>query len=149
MCASCERVFINSRKKDHWGCPSCGFVSYGAMWVYGYNSLYTFYRLCLDTIRRKGVRRYEWKIDHPILHHVDSLVTEGAQKFIEIMTGREDKYREWHRQYKARLIEVVKLSEAQAQKCLDARMGEYDYDEEPKEMADSEMSYWDEGCENY
>lgn len=57
VCASCERVFINSKKKDHWGCPSCGFVSYGAVWLYRYNSLYTFYRLCLDTIRGKGVRR--------------------------------------------------------------------------------------------
>lgn len=136
VCASCGRVFINSR----WGCPSCGFASYGAVWTYGYNSLYTFYRLCLDTIRRKGVR--SWKTDHSVLRYIDSFVTEKAQRFVEIMTGKEDKYREWHRRYKARLMEVAKLSEAQAQECLDAGMGEYDYDEEPEEMADSEMSYW-------
>lgn len=53
----------------------------------------------------------------------------------------------WHRRFKARLIEVAGLTNKQAQEYLDAGMGEYDYDEKPEEMADSEMSYWDDDRE--
>ncbi len=56
---------------------------------------------------------------------------------------------EWHRRYKARLIENG-VDEKFAQETLEAGMGGvmegdgYDYDEDPEDMADSEMSYWEE-----
>ena len=54
---------------------------------------------------------------------------------------------EWHRRYKQQIINSSGLSDQEAQDCLDAGMGEYDYNENPEDMALSEMSYWDEGDE--
>ena len=51
----------------------------------------------------------------------------------------------WHRRYKQRLIDAG-VDEKFAQDCLDAGMGEYDYEDHPEDCADSEMSYWDD-CE--
>ena len=53
----------------------------------------------------------------------------------------------WHRRYKVRLIEVAGLTDKQAQEYLDAGMREHDYDEDPKDSADTEMSYWDDDRE--
>ena len=53
------------------------------------------------------------------------------------------KPREWHKRYKQCLINQG-VTKRFAQKCLDAGMGEYDYDDEPEEAAISEMSYWEE-----
>ena len=61
----------------------------------------------------------------------------------ERITAKELKD-EWHRRYKARLMEVASIDEKFAQQCLDAGMGEYDYDDDPEDCADSEMSYWEE-----
>ena len=49
---------------------------------------------------------------------------------------------EWHRKYKARLIDVAKISEDDAKASLEAGMGHYDYDDDPADSADEEMSYW-------
>lgn len=51
---------------------------------------------------------------------------------------------EWHRRYKAELMENPHVDEKFAEKCLQAGMGEYDYDEDPEDCATMEMSYWEE-----
>ena len=57
----------------------------------------------------------------------------------------------WHRRYISRLMGVAGLTLFQAEDCLSAGLGEYDYDDEPEDSADDEMSYWtaDEGETNY
>lgn len=53
----------------------------------------------------------------------------------------------WHKRYKARLIENG-VDEKSAEESLQAGMGSvlegdgYDYDEDPEDSADMEMSYW-------
>jgi len=48
----------------------------------------------------------------------------------------------WHRRYKDRLIQCGGLTEDQAEASLQAGMGEYDYEVDPKDAADDDMSYW-------
>ena len=50
--------------------------------------------------------------------------------------------KEWHKKYKQTLIDSG-VSEKFAEDCLQAGMGEYDYDECPIDTATDEMSYWD------
>ncbi len=50
---------------------------------------------------------------------------------------------EWHRRYKQSLIDNG-VDEKFAEECLQAGMGEYDYEDSPEECALSEMSYWEE-----
>ncbi len=48
----------------------------------------------------------------------------------------------WHRQYKEQLM-ANGVDEKFAEESLQAGMGEYDYEEDPKDSANMEMSYWD------
>ena len=50
--------------------------------------------------------------------------------------------KEWHKIYKQTLIDSG-VDKKFAQECLDAGMGEYDYDDDPEDCAISEMSYWE------
>ena len=50
----------------------------------------------------------------------------------------------WHKQYMARMREGAALTEEQAQDNLNAGMGDYDYDDNPEDWADEELSYWGE-----
>jgi hypothetical protein len=47
----------------------------------------------------------------------------------------------WHEEYKQRLIERG-LDAEFAQATLDAGLGSFDYDDEPSDAADEELSYW-------
>lgn len=49
---------------------------------------------------------------------------------------------EWHTKYKQAFIDNG-VDEKFAQECLDAGMGEYDYNDDPAESALMEMSYWE------
>lgn len=49
----------------------------------------------------------------------------------------------WHKRYKQQLIDAG-VDEEFAEEWLQAGMGEYDYEEEPEDYADSEMSYWEQ-----
>ncbi len=50
----------------------------------------------------------------------------------------------WHRKYKDRLIERGGLTEVQAEETLRAAIGSdmIDYEDDPEDCADDEMSYW-------
>ncbi len=50
---------------------------------------------------------------------------------------------EWHKKYKQTFIDNG-VDEKFAEECLQAGMGEYEYDEDPEFCAESEMSYWEE-----
>lgn len=50
---------------------------------------------------------------------------------------------EWHAKYKQCILDNTPLTDKEAQECLDAGMGEYDYNNDPVEAALSEMSYWE------
>lgn len=50
---------------------------------------------------------------------------------------------DWQLRYKARLIERG-LDEAFAQETLEAGMSDFDYDDDPADAADEELSYWSE-----
>jgi hypothetical protein len=50
VCASCERVYI---KKGPTGCPTCGFASYGAYFVFG-NWIKILYKLLTKSHRRSA-----------------------------------------------------------------------------------------------
>lgn len=60
-CASCERVY-HVWMKGKWGwkgaCPTCGFASYGARFVYGDRRfIYVIYRMIKDYfIKREGYK---------------------------------------------------------------------------------------------
>lgn len=64
---------------------------------------------------------------------IDSFLSEAKAKI---------KTHIWHRKYKDCMIASAGLTEEEAQACLDAGMGEYDYSEDPEESALMEMSYW-------
>ena len=49
----------------------------------------------------------------------------------------------WHRKYIDRMKTIAGLTEKEAKDALDAGMGEYDYNDNAIDAADSEMSYWD------
>lgn len=49
--------------------------------------------------------------------------------------------KEWHMRYKRRLMEAAGLSRGEAQDSLEAGMGEYDYNNNPEDWADKEISY--------
>lgn len=51
---------------------------------------------------------------------------------------------EWHKRYKATIKEALGGWEATAEECLQAGMGNYDYEDNPEEAANMEMSYWDD-----
>ena len=51
----------------------------------------------------------------------------------------------WHECYIERLMEKAALTEEQAKDVLEAGMGDYDYDGNPYDAADDELSYWGEG----
>jgi hypothetical protein len=48
----------------------------------------------------------------------------------------------WHLKYKIRLMDRGGLTESEAEDALQAGMDEYDYEEDPVDFADHEMSYW-------
>jgi hypothetical protein len=48
----------------------------------------------------------------------------------------------WHKAYMERLIEVTKCPVGFAQEALDAGMDDFDYEDDPKDAADLEISYW-------
>jgi hypothetical protein len=50
---------------------------------------------------------------------------------------------EWMAKYCLRLIERGGLDEASALACYEAGRDDHDYDGDPTEAADDEMSYWD------
>ncbi len=49
---------------------------------------------------------------------------------------------QWHRRYISRLMNIAGVTLFQAENCLHAGLGEYDYDDDPEDSADDEMSYW-------
>lgn len=56
-CASCERVFYGRGKE----CPSCGFATYGARFVYGdWKYPYVLYRLLRDKVFGPPYRHTDW-----------------------------------------------------------------------------------------
>lgn len=50
--------------------------------------------------------------------------------------------REWQEKYKQAFIDNG-VDEDFAEECLQAGMGEYDYDEDPEDSCLMEMSYWE------
>lgn len=50
---------------------------------------------------------------------------------------------DWHERYKKELIEVAGIPQTEAEDCLMAGMGKFDYDDNPEDSADDEMSYWE------
>ena len=49
---------------------------------------------------------------------------------------------EWHEKYMVRLMRKADFTRREAKDTLKAGMGEHDYDDDPKDAADEEMSYW-------
>ena len=49
---------------------------------------------------------------------------------------------EWHDRYIARLVVKAEFTYGEAEDNFQAGMGEYDYDDDPEDAADTEMSYW-------
>jgi len=50
---------------------------------------------------------------------------------------------EWHRDYKNRLM-AAGLIAAEAEDCLLSNVGNYNYEDNPEDAADEELSYWAE-----
>lgn len=50
--------------------------------------------------------------------------------------------RQWHKRYKAELKRRAGLTNKQAHECLMAGVGDYDYDEDPEDMASEEIDCW-------
>ena len=59
VCASCEWIFRN-----HDSCPKCGFVHYGARYVYG-DKAYKYERT-QEPWKKKKLLRYEDQLDNEI-----------------------------------------------------------------------------------
>jgi len=53
------------------------------------------------------------------------------------------KKEQWHKIYKQTFIDYG-VDKQFAEECLQAGMGEYDYEEDPIFYAECEMSYWEE-----
>ena len=49
---------------------------------------------------------------------------------------------EWKERYIARLVVKADFTYREAKDTLNAGMGEHDYDDNPEDAADEEMSYW-------
>lgn len=49
---------------------------------------------------------------------------------------------DWHTRYIARLVTKGQFTYREAKDILQAGIGEYDYDDDPEDAADEEMSYW-------
>lgn len=49
---------------------------------------------------------------------------------------------QWHKRYIERLVQRAKLTYGEAKDTLKAGMGEHDYDDDPEDAADEELSYW-------
>ena len=58
------------------------------------------------------------------------------------MTNEQILKERWHKKYKQTLIDNG-VDEKFAEDCLQAGMGEYDYDDDPESNALDEMSYWE------
>jgi protein gp37 len=96
----------------------------------------------------------EWRKQEPYGHETDGDATMfrcGLRKAGRLLDGQEHnelpwreiaEREEWHRKYKARMIEVAKITEDDAQASLEAGMDTYNYDDDPADSADEEMSYW-------
>jgi len=61
-CASCEWIF-----QDSDSCPRCGFVSYGARYVYG--DLCYSYKLTQKPWKERKLFAYEYALDRVVKKH--------------------------------------------------------------------------------
>ena len=50
--------------------------------------------------------------------------------------------KEWHILYIKRLMKVGGLTQTEAEDSLEAGLDAYNYDDDPEDSADDEMSYW-------
>ncbi len=50
--------------------------------------------------------------------------------------------KEWHDKYRARMKEMLICDDKFAEETLQAGMGDYDYESDPVDAADEELSYW-------
>lgn len=71
----------------------------------------------------------------------DELSVMGAGDGVSPMPTREEAEAVWRKAFAARLVEVGALDQEAADAC--AAAGDVDLSENPADVADDEMSYWD------